>query len=207
MPTRSRVAVLKVKPQTVLTDIERLCELAGMKQALDRTSPTILKDNISWHYPFPAANTTPWQLEGTILALRRSGFKDLTCVQNKTVVTDAFKGEDLNHYKPIFRAHDIPVLFTDRGRDFASGADDRQILLFSLDPAFVGKRADLLTNDPLNRSDFTTYNVDLIFGAVAETDVGATRFRAMYGRFMVWQAMSPMAPVPKSHQPRQLKSW
>ena len=30
---------------------------------------TILKDNISWHFPFPAANTTPWQLEGTIQAL------------------------------------------------------------------------------------------------------------------------------------------
>ena len=28
---------------------------------------------------------------------------------------------------------------------------------------------------------------------------------AMFGKFMVWQAMSPRAPVPKSHQPRQEK--
>jgi hypothetical protein len=35
---------------------------------------TILKDNISWHFPFPAANTTPWQLEATIQALARRGF-------------------------------------------------------------------------------------------------------------------------------------
>jgi len=27
---------------------------------------------------------------------------DITCVQNKTVVTNAFKGEDLNHYVPLF---------------------------------------------------------------------------------------------------------
>jgi uncharacterized protein (DUF362 family) len=117
MPQRSRVAVLKVKPETIHEDIHRLCELAGMKDALARGSTTILKDNISWHYPFPAANTTPWQLEGTILALRRAGYTDVSCVQNKTVVTNAFKGEDLNHYVPIFQAHDIPVLYNFKDAD------------------------------------------------------------------------------------------
>jgi uncharacterized protein (DUF362 family) len=117
MAQRSKVAVLKVKPETILDDVIRLCELAGMKQALAAGKTTILKDNISWHYPFPGANTTPWQLEGTILALRKSGLGDITAVQNKTVVTDAFKGEDLNHYKPIFKAHDIPVLFNFKDED------------------------------------------------------------------------------------------
>jgi hypothetical protein len=59
-----------------------------------------------------------------------------------------------------FSAYNIPVTFTDRGRDFASAADDRQITLYSLDRSFLGRRADLLTNDPLNRSDFVTYNVE-----------------------------------------------
>jgi len=31
--------------------------------------------------------------------------------------------------------------------------------------------------------------------------------RAMNAMLAVWQAMSPKAPVPKSHQPRQLKGW
>jgi uncharacterized protein (DUF362 family) len=114
---RSKVAVLKVKPETVLDDIVRLCELAGVKQALAAGKTTILKDNISWHYPFPAANTTPWQLEGTILALKKAGLADITCVQNKTVVTDAFKGEDLNHYKPVFRQYGVPVLFNFKEED------------------------------------------------------------------------------------------
>src|SRR5438067_4859584 len=117
MPKRSKVAVLRVTPETVLADIHRLCELAGMQEALDPKATTILKDNISWHYPFPAANTTPWQLEGTILALQKSGLADVTCVQNKTVVTDAFKGEDLNHYKPVFRKYGIPVLFNFKEED------------------------------------------------------------------------------------------
>lgn len=117
MSKRSKVAVLKVTPATVLADIQRCCELAGMRDALDPHATTILKDNISWHYPFPAANTTPWQLEGTIQALRKSGYRDVTCVQNKTVVTDAFKGEDLNHYRPIFAKYDVPVLFNFKEED------------------------------------------------------------------------------------------
>ena len=72
---RSHVAVLKTTPATVLEDYRRLAELAGMRSALDPGAPTILKDNISWHFPFPAANTTPWQLEGTILALRAQGYR------------------------------------------------------------------------------------------------------------------------------------
>jgi len=61
-----------------------------------------------------------------------------------------------------FSAYNIPVNFTDRGRDFASAADDRQITLYSLDPSFVGRRADLLTNDAANTSDFETYNIEAV---------------------------------------------
>lgn len=114
---KAKVAVLKVKPETILSDVERLCSLAGMEQALAKGHTTILKDNISWHYPFPGANTTPWQLEGTILALRNAGYGDLSCVQNKTVVTNAFKGEDLNHYVPLFREYGIPVLYNFKDGD------------------------------------------------------------------------------------------
>jgi uncharacterized protein (DUF362 family) len=114
---KSKVAVLKCKPETVLDDIERLCDLAGMSQALQHGRTTILKDNISWHYPFPGANTTPWQMEGTIRALRNAGYRDIACVQNKTVVTNAFKGEDLNHYVPLFKKYDVPVLYNFKESD------------------------------------------------------------------------------------------
>ena len=115
--SKAKVAVIKVKPESILTDIQRLCELAEMPQALDKGATTILKDNISWHYPFPGANSTPWQMEGTILALRNMGFDQITCVQNKTVVTNAFKGEDLNHYVPLFKKYDILVLYNFREND------------------------------------------------------------------------------------------
>src|SRR3982074_3013205 len=113
----SRGAVLSVTPDHILPDIDRLMELAGVSTALAPGATTILKDNISWHFPFPAANTTPWQLEGTIQALARRGFTDQVCVQNKTVVTNAFKGEDLNHYVPIFKRYQIPVLYNFKDGD------------------------------------------------------------------------------------------
>jgi uncharacterized protein (DUF362 family) len=114
---KAKVAVLSVKPESILEDIRELCRLAGMADALDRNATTILKDNISWHYPFPGANTTPWQLEGAVIALRDAGFSSLSCVQNKTVVTDAFKGEDLNHYLPVLRRYGVPVLYNFREQD------------------------------------------------------------------------------------------
>src|SRR5689334_19908197 len=113
----SRVAVLRVGPETILSDIDRLVDLAGVSSALDPQRTTILKDNISWHFPFPAANTTPWQLEGTIQALAARGITDQVCVQNKTVVTNAFKGEDLNHYVPIFRRYEVPVRYNFKDED------------------------------------------------------------------------------------------
>ena len=126
---KSKVAVIRVSPEHILSDIDRLVDLGGVSQALAAGKTTILKDNISWHFPFPAANTTPWQLEGTIQALARRGFTDQVCVQNKTVVTNAFKGEDLNHYVPIFKRYDIPVRYNFKDEDMtwvqlqAEGAD------------------------------------------------------------------------------------
>jgi uncharacterized protein (DUF362 family) len=114
MTKKSIVAVIRTQPNSVLSDYPRLFELAGGSHALERGVPTILKDNISWHYPMPAANTTPWQLEGSILALRQAGFDDLVCVQNQTVLTNAFKGEDLNGYLPIFKHYNVPALYNFR---------------------------------------------------------------------------------------------
>jgi len=115
--TKAKVAVLFTKPETVLADYGRLLDLAGARDALDPSVPTIIKDNISWHYPMPSANTTPWQMEGTILALRKMGFNDLVCVQNETVVIDTHKGEDLNCYVPLFKGYDVPVKYNYKPSD------------------------------------------------------------------------------------------
>lgn len=108
---KAKVAILRTSPEKVIDDYIRLAELAGLKEALKSDTITILKDNISWHLPMPAANTTPWQLEGAILALKSAGFDQIVCVQNRTVVTDAHKGERRNRYRAVFKKYGIPVLY------------------------------------------------------------------------------------------------
>lgn len=133
------VAIVTTRPETVLDDYERLAGLAGLSEALDPSAVTILKDNISWHFPFPSANTTPWQLEGSILAARAAGFHRLACVQNRTVVTNAFKGTDLNGYWPICKAHDVPVLFNFRPSDMRWIEYKPKSRLLVLDRIFDGQ--------------------------------------------------------------------
>ncbi|MEW5801477.1 MAG: DUF362 domain-containing protein [bacterium] len=105
---RSQVTVVKTKPDTVIEDIQSLCTSAGLEKALSPSQGTILKDNISWHYPYLSANTTPWQLEGVIRALKGAGFSNLVAVHNNTVVTDPFKGGRLNKLEPVYRKYKIP---------------------------------------------------------------------------------------------------
>ncbi|MFC1539195.1 DUF362 domain-containing protein [Candidatus Latescibacterota bacterium] len=114
---KSKVAVLRTTPETVLEDYERLCELSGMEDALDKSSATILKDNISWHLLYPAANTTPWQLEGTINALKTTGFDDLVSVHNKTVVTITDIGTRYNKFNHVLEKNNIPVKYNYKSTD------------------------------------------------------------------------------------------
>ena len=69
MVNRPIVAVVRTQPSSVLEDVGQVMEKAQFTKYLDKTKTTILKDNISWHFPFLSANTTPWQLVGVILVL------------------------------------------------------------------------------------------------------------------------------------------
>lgn len=106
---KSKVAVVKTSPESVLQDIHRCFELADAKSCLDPSNPTILKTNISWHLPFPSANTTPWQIEGTILALKKYTNKKIYAVENDTVVTNPYKGEKLLKFDRVFKKYSIEV--------------------------------------------------------------------------------------------------
>jgi len=108
--TRSRVAVIRTQPDRVLDDVTRVMELGGLREAFDPAARTLIKDNISWHYFFPAANTTPWQLEGAIRTLKGAGYDNLAAVHNRTVVTHSGKGERLNRLDPVFEHFNIPRL-------------------------------------------------------------------------------------------------
>lgn len=111
------VGAIRTSPASVLEDIEHLLEIAGLKDAFDPDSRTIIKDNISWHHHYPSANTTPWQLEGAIRGLRANGFSDLLAVHNETVVTRSEFGERQNRLDRVYQSYDVPEIYNFRKSD------------------------------------------------------------------------------------------
>ena len=110
-PGRGKVAVLKTSPGSVLEDIDRLMLLAEVQHALPTGVPTGLKINISWQTWYPACSTTPWQLEGTIRALRKLGYTDLIGFHNDTVVVDTRVGEFNNKHRFVTDKYSIPCIY------------------------------------------------------------------------------------------------
>jgi len=100
---RSRVAVLKTTPATVVDDYKRLMRLADYQQFLPHDKETALKINISSNYFYPACSTTPWQLDGVIAALLEDGYskEKLYGCHNRTVVVSARRGELTNKQKQV----------------------------------------------------------------------------------------------------------
>lgn len=106
---RSRVAVLKIAPDTVIDDYKRLMRLAGYQEFLPKELQTALKINISWHYFYPACSTTPWQLDGVIATLLEDGYpkENLFGCHNRTVVVSAKRGERANKHKGVLERYGL----------------------------------------------------------------------------------------------------
>jgi uncharacterized protein (DUF362 family) len=118
--SKSKVAVLRTTPATVLEDHHRLMNLAGYQDVVAKDAETALKINISWHFFFPAANTTPWQLDGVIRAMKRDGY-DLRRVHgchNRTVVIDAHLGERENKQVQVTDRHGLANVHLYEGEDW-----------------------------------------------------------------------------------------
>ncbi len=107
--TRSKVAILRTTPETVLEDYHRLMNLAGYQDVVDKKVDTALKVNISWHFFYPASSTTPWQLDGVIRTLKRDGYDQslVHACHNRTVVIDSYLGERENKQVDVVRAHQL----------------------------------------------------------------------------------------------------
>lgn len=107
--TRSKVAVLKTSPATVLEDYNTLMRLAGHRDFLDPGRDTIIKLNLSWTKYFPACSSQPWQLEGAVKTLLEDGYRKerLIPVENKTVVTNPVKGAINNKWMPVLNKYGL----------------------------------------------------------------------------------------------------
>jgi len=106
---KSKVAILKTSPATVLRDYHDVMNLGGYQDVVGRDADTALKVNISWHFFFPGSSTTPWQLDGVIKAMTQDGYDPnlIHACHNRTVVIDAHLGERENKQVNVVEAHKL----------------------------------------------------------------------------------------------------
>ncbi|OLD63241.1 MAG: iron-sulfur cluster-binding protein [Acidobacteria bacterium 13_1_40CM_2_68_5] len=109
---RPKIAALRTTPQTVVTDYGRLMRLASYRSVIDPSVSTIIKLNLSWTKYFPACSSQPWQVEGVLSTMLEDGYDRtrLLPAENKTVVTDPWKGAANNRWLPVLQ--DLGLTFT-----------------------------------------------------------------------------------------------
>ena len=117
---KSKVAILKTTPKTVLKDYHELMNLTGYTEVLPKDADTALKVNISWHFFYPGSSTTPWQLDGVIRAMKKDGYNSdlIHACHNRTVVIDARLGEKENKQVNVVRAHGIRNIHLYEGEEW-----------------------------------------------------------------------------------------
>ena len=100
---KSKVAVLKTSPASIVEDFGRLMRLADYQDYLPKDHDTLIKINISWHHYYPACSTSPWQYDGVVNTLLEDGYdrKRIIPAHNRTVVVDDKKGIKNNHLDTI----------------------------------------------------------------------------------------------------------
>ncbi len=100
---RPRIAALLTRPETVVEDYGRLMRLADYRSVIDPSIPTLIKLNLSWTKYFPSCSSQPWQVEGVLRAMLEDGYdrSRLKPVENKTVVTNPWKGAANNRWLPV----------------------------------------------------------------------------------------------------------
>ncbi len=106
---RTKVAVLKTSPESVLDDYRKLMHLADYERVISKENTTLIKLNLSWTKYFPSCSSQPWQLEGVVETLIEDGYHNekLVAVENKTVVTNPVKGAKNNKWTPILEKNGI----------------------------------------------------------------------------------------------------
>src|SRR2546425_214142 len=104
--TRSKIAVLRTRPQTVVDDYGRLMRMASYTSVIDPSLPTIIKLNLSWPKSFPACSSQPWQVEGVVKTMLEDGYAPARVMpaENKTVVTEPWTGARNNRWLPVLEA-------------------------------------------------------------------------------------------------------
>lgn len=101
------VSIIKTSPKTYMKDYAKLMRSAGYKKEIKKRYETLIKLNLSWSLFYPACSTPPWQLDAVLNTLKKDGYKKIIPVENKTVVTNPWKGARQNKWLPIIEKYGL----------------------------------------------------------------------------------------------------
>lgn len=102
----SEVIISKTSPEKIVQDYR---SIIGRLFDKVKRQPVVVKLNLSWTKFYPACSSPPWQLEGVIRGLLDLGFKSnqIIPVENRTVVTDVYKGAANHHWDKLCRKYKV----------------------------------------------------------------------------------------------------
>jgi uncharacterized protein (DUF362 family) len=109
LPATARVAVVRTRPDTVISDYARVMDLARYRDTLHREGDTLIKLNLSWTKYFPSCSSQPWQVDGIATKMLADGYERhrLIPIENKTVVTNPRAGCRNNRWEPVLQRHGL----------------------------------------------------------------------------------------------------
>jgi hypothetical protein len=116
--SKSVVCCVRVRPETILQDYERLAHLARLGRWLAPGAATLLREDRARTPAAPGLVTPPWQLEGAAVALRAEGLEELARVHGRDPREIAADPRARRAFRHITERHGIRPLET-RGPDAA----------------------------------------------------------------------------------------
>src|SRR5215203_5377071 len=105
----ARVSVVRTRPERVLEDYGRVTDLAGYRDTVTRDRDTVIKLKLSWTKYFPSCSSQPWQVDGVLGKMLADGYsrERLFPLENKTVVTEPWKGCRNNRWESVLARHGL----------------------------------------------------------------------------------------------------
>ncbi len=199
--TQPKVAVLKTSPSSVLEDYSRLMHMAGYRESISKQRETVLKLNLSWSLYFPACSTEPWQLEGVVRTLTEDGYKKLHPVENKTVVTDVWKGARGNRWLGVLKRYNLsyePLTETEWVKYVPKASVPALDRLFPdghmIPKMFIGK-------DIIHMPTIKTHGHTTMTGAIKNSFGGLITERRHHSHKMIHEVLADLMSIQKEIHP------
>ena len=201
---RPRVAIVKIRPETVLGDYARAMRLAGYRACISPEISTALKVNVSWHHWYPACSSAPWQIEGVLKTLVEDGFStaDLFAAHNRTVVVSAKTGERANKHLNVIEKYGIENVHLYEDRDWITYTPKSEMLVLDrIFPKGIRIPGRLVGSNIIHLPTIKTHVFTTITGAIKNAFGGLLFERRHYCHSAIHETLVDLLAIQKEIHP------